>query len=445
MDSVGFFRRMMERRRQGVAVGIPSICSASGLVLQSAFALMRHTAMPLLIESTASQVNQFGGYTGMRPKDFAEYALRLAGEESFPAERLMLGGDHLGPLPWMDRPEKEAMRLAADLVAEYVQAGYDKIHIDTSMRLGDDNPRLPLSDAVIARRGAFLCEAAERAHAACGKEGARISPPVYVLGSEVPVPGGSRIAQDHIEPTSPEACRASIAAFREAFSRQGIPGAWQRVIAFVVQPGVEFFAMGIHTYRPHEARHLCSVLETQADMVFEGHSTDYQPTHCLRQMVRDGIAILKVGPALTFAQREALCALEEIEKALFCGSGRTLSDFSAVLEHAMLQNSSHWQGYYTGNILDQKFLRRYSFSDRSRYYLSNKAVTQSVDRLFANTESQEIPLPLISRFFPAQLADVQSGTLRPQTSALVKAYIGSRLSPYLAAAGGPQARNRRAS
>ena len=96
----------------------------------------------VLIEGTSNQVNQFGGYTGMRPADYKEFVLGLADKVNFPRERVILGGDHLGPLVWCKEPEESAMAKARDLVREYVLAGYKKIHLDTSMRLGDDSQGL---------------------------------------------------------------------------------------------------------------------------------------------------------------------------------------------------------------------------------------------------------------------------------------------------------------
>ena len=51
----------------------------------------------------------------------------------------MLGGDHLGPYVWRAEPADEAMAKARDLVRDYVAAGYTKIHLDASMRLGGDD------------------------------------------------------------------------------------------------------------------------------------------------------------------------------------------------------------------------------------------------------------------------------------------------------------------
>ena len=67
------------------------------------------TPLPLLIEATCNQVNQDGGYTGMTPADFRRFVEGIAARTGFPADRLMLGGDHLGPNPWKSLPADQAM------------------------------------------------------------------------------------------------------------------------------------------------------------------------------------------------------------------------------------------------------------------------------------------------------------------------------------------------
>ena len=60
---------MMDKRREGIRCGIPSYCSANELVLEIALRRAKELNKPVLIEATANQVNQFGGYTGMKPAD----------------------------------------------------------------------------------------------------------------------------------------------------------------------------------------------------------------------------------------------------------------------------------------------------------------------------------------------------------------------------------------
>ena len=96
---------------------------------------------PLLVEATANQVNQFGGYTGMQPADFRRFVLAIAHRVGLPPDRVLLGGDHLGPTAWTHLPAAEAMELAQDLVHAYAAAGFVKLHLDASMACADDPRR----------------------------------------------------------------------------------------------------------------------------------------------------------------------------------------------------------------------------------------------------------------------------------------------------------------
>ena len=183
---MNFLQKMVADQKNGVATGIYSCCSANESVLRAALARGKANRTPVLIEATANQVNQYGGYTGMKPADFYAYVKGLVREIGISEETVILGGDHLGPLTWSGLPEAEAMEKAKELVESYVLAGFEKIHLDTSMRLADDSRDEPLSDAVIARRGAELCAVAEQAYASIAGKGAKA--PCYIIGSEVPIP-----------------------------------------------------------------------------------------------------------------------------------------------------------------------------------------------------------------------------------------------------------------
>ena len=292
--------------------------------------------IPVLIEATANQVNQFGGYTGMKPANFYAYCIELAQKVGLSERSIILGGDHLGPLTWSKLGEEQAMANAQELVRQYVLAGFTKIHLDTSMRLASDPADKGLSDEVIAKRGATLCAAAEKAFQERARSVPNAQKPVYVIGSEVPIPGGAQEVEESISVTKPGDCKATISAFREAFEKNNLLQAWERVVAVVVQPGVEFGDRDVFEYNREAAKPLTAVLKEYPSLIFEGHSTDYQTPQKLREMVEDGIAILKVGPALTFALREGLLALEQIERVLFEGKDIWLSGFASVLENAML-------------------------------------------------------------------------------------------------------------
>jgi len=402
--------------------GIFSNCSANEYVLRAVMRRAKAHGLPALIEATANQVNQFGGYTGMKPADFVAYVHDIAKSEEFDASQLILGGDHLGPLTWCNIPgisEQEAMKNAEQLIHDYVAAGFTKIHIDTSMRLDSDDKNAPLTDEIIAERGARLCAVAE----SLGKK------PIYIIGSEVPIPGGATEAEDGLHVTRPQDCTATINAFKSAFDKLGLSNAWERVVGVVVQPGVEFGEDDVFVYDRKKAADLCKTIKGDR-LVFEGHSTDYQPKQALREMVEDGITILKVGPALTFALREALFALENIEKVMLRGRGIILSNFADTLETTMLEKPGNWNKHYHGDGFKQRINRAYGFSDRARYYLPEPAVQQSITRLIENLKDGA-PLPLLSQFMPIQYLRVRDGEVKNTAQDLILDRIGDCIDDYI--------------
>lgn len=414
-------QEVVERHRAGEHVGITSVCSAHPLVLRAALEHAAHTGGVVLIEATSNQVDQDGGYTGMRPADFRDLVLGLAYQVGLAHGAVVLGGDHLGPNRWRQLAPDEAMRHADELVRGYVEAGFTKIHLDCSFSCAGDPA--PLTDELVAQRSARLIEVAERA---AGAE--RSSRLRYVIGTEVPVPGGAHEALDHLTPTSPDAARATLCLHREAFERAGVAHVWPRVMALVVQPGVEFDHQQVIAYEPAQARELSRILDDEPTMVFEAHSTDYQTDEALSALVRDHWAVLKVGPELTFALREALFALAAIEAELVPAGDR--SRLVEVLEERMLAHPEQWQGYYTGTQAQQRVHRRYSYSDRLRYYWPDPQVHQAQERLLANLSALTIPPPLLSQHLPLQYARVRAGLLEPDPETLVLDRVKDVLRTY---------------
>ncbi|MBN3753299.1 D-tagatose-bisphosphate aldolase, class II, non-catalytic subunit [Paraburkholderia sp. Tr-20389] len=405
--------------------GIYSICSAHPWVLSAAMkqALDDHT--PLLIESTSNQVDQFGGYTGMKPTDFVRFVHLIADRVGLPRERLILGGDHLGPNAWRNLPAEEAMQRADALIDAYVSAGFTKIHLDTSMSCAGDPA--PLSDDVVAERASRLCAVAE---AAAEREG-RTERPVYIIGTEVPVPGGAAEELDTVEVTHASAALDTAAVHRKAWHDRGLDEAWQRVIALVVQPGVEFDHTKVVDYKPQLATELSEVLERLPGMVFEAHSTDYQKPESLAALVRDGFAILKVGPGVTFALREALYALADIEAELIAPEAR--SNLRQIVETVMLARPGHWEKYYHGDEQENRLLRTYSYSDRVRYYWADPEIDAAVNKLISNLTGVAIPENVLSRYLPEQYWQFRRGALDATPMSLIQSRIREVIGVYAAA------------
>lgn len=425
---------LVKKQKAGHPAGIYSACTANRYVIKAVMQRAALAGQPALIEATANQVDQNGGYTGMTPLMFVKYVEAIASEMNFPMQNVILGGDHLGPLTQANRTECEAMLFADELVRQYVSAGFTKIHLDTSMRVLDDDPRSVLDDGIIARRGARLCEVAEIAYSERLKKHPDSPPPVYIIGSEVPIPGGAQEHEEGIRVTRASDCRETIRTFEAAYRLRGLEDAWRRVIGLVVQPGVEFGDSDVFVYDREAARELKGVLKEWPQGVFEGHSTDYQPREALRAMVEDGIAILKVGPALTFGLREALFSLERMEKELYFGKSCHLSNFQEVFEQTMLDHPQNWQKHYHGNAWELHFARKYSYSDRARYFLPDPGVEESIRRLIRNIDNTNVPLTLLSQYMPYQYQAVRAGKLALTAEDLIQDRIGNYIDDYLYAA-----------
>jgi len=411
---------LLREHKAGSGSGIYSVCSSHPIVVEAALREARRADHYALIESTSNQVNQFGGYSGMTPVDFREYVAGIAARAALPMHRVLLGGDHLGPNCWRAEPSAVAMERSEQLVADYVAAGFRKIHLDCSMSCADD-PAV-LSDAIVAARAARLCQASEKAWRASGGE-----PPVYVIGTEVPTPGGAAEDLDTLAVTTPSAVTTTLEAHRIAFLEHGVNDAWSRVLALVVQPGVEFDHHKVIDYEPAKAGELSRRIEHESGLVYEAHSTDYQTPDALAALVRDHFAILKVGPGVTFALREILWALVDIESELGAAPADSLKD---VVRAAMQRDPRYWKGYYTEQT-SRDFDLQYSLSDRIRYYWNVPEVRRASEALVANLGGRRIPLTLLSQYLPKQYAAIRAGALRNDPRELLLDGVAQVLRDYV--------------
>ncbi len=402
--------------------GQVSVCSAHPKVLLAAADQARRDGTLLLVEATANQVNLSGGYTGMTPADFAAYAIRLAAKSALVREQVALGADHLGPYLWRQLPSNEAMAQAVALARSFAATGYQKLHLDTGMGCGDDPPgRLPVE--IAAQRAVVLCKAAESA-ALYGPT----QSPLYVIGTEAPAPGGALEENGAITVTDPQYLQEELAHYEKAFHRAGLDQAWERVLALVVQPGVDFDDHHAAAYNPEAAAALSAVHDRlPAAMTFEIHATDYQSPSALKQMVRDHFILLKVGPCLTSALRQALFALAQIEDALPNLERR--SDLISVMEQLMHAHPEHWRSHYHGTEEELHHLRRYSLRDRIRYYWPHTQARQSCEQLINNLR-RPIPYTLLRQFLPDLADAIAGGDLPPTPQAIIQARIQSALQPY---------------
>ncbi|MDR3138315.1 MAG: class II D-tagatose-bisphosphate aldolase, non-catalytic subunit [Treponema sp.] len=429
-ESAEELKKRLAHNNRGMPLGMYSVCSAHRTVIEAALLEAGKHDGFAVIESTSNQVDQFGGYTGLTPARFVDYVKSIAVALNFPARRILFGGDHLGPNAWQREKAQSAMEKARTLVRAYTEAGFEKIHLDASMFCADDpgDRKLPLADKVAAERTAELCGVCEEAARH------RKSKPLYIIGTEVPIPGGAREEGDSIRPSSREGILETLEVHQRAFFTAGLADAWERVIAVVAQPGVEFSDHKIFYYNRAAARELSGALENTG-LVFEAHSTDYQRPSGLREMVEDHFCILKVGPWLTFRYREAVFSLARIEAELIHRE-EDRSKLEKVLEKVMLKSlPNYWEKHYHGSDEEKYFARRYSLSDRSRYYWTNAELSAAVKKLFDNLTRTGIPYTLVSQYMPNLIDDVSEGSLPAKPRDLTIAHIRQTLALYGTAAG----------
>ena len=418
--------RRIASHKKNATGGVLSVCSAHPEVIRAAVDIVGEYDEILLIESTSNQVDQFGGYTGKTPAQFITEMRTYVAKLGFPEERLVFGGDHLGPNAWQHLPAEQAMENAGELVRQYAAAGYEKIHLDCSMSCADDP--VPLEDHTVAERAAALCKIAESVHAARREK----SSLVYSIGTEVPVPGGAREnLEAGIAPTTPDAARNTYETHRRIFAAAGLGEVWPRILGLVVQPGVEFDHHQVIPYRPERAQGLSALANTFEHAVFEAHSTDYQPTRAFKDLVNDHFAILKVGPALTFAYREALFALNDAARA-FYGDDAAV-DLREAAEKAMLAQPEKWRKYYPGTPAEQKILRAYSLSDRIRYYWPDSTLEKAVRLLREQIDARPLPFGLLHQYLAAAVEACHENNETRRSDNLIRHHIRFALRPYLEA------------
>jgi D-tagatose-1,6-bisphosphate aldolase subunit GatZ/KbaZ len=409
---------LISRNRNGEAIGLPCFCTANEHVLRAILKSAKISGQLTVIEATCNQVNQDGGYTGMQPADFMAWIADMAAETGVPQSQLILGGDHLGPNPWRKEPAERAMEKARILVKDYVAAGFTKIHLDASMALGGEpNPSFEL----IAGRAADLCEVAER-HA---PDASKL---IYIVGTEVPIPGGETEEPDTLDVTSVARFKETIATHRNAFAARGLHDAWGRIVSVVTQPGVDFGHSRIYPFDADAAADLCHSILTEPGITFEAHSTDYQPTDALQQLVAGHFFFLKVGPELTFRFREAVFALSRIEDEI---APEHPSDIRAIIARRMNDSDDHWADYYSGTPSEVEFQKIFSYSDRVRYYWTDPEVAVALEHLIKNLSNHDLPAPIISQYFGA----FEFGASPTRPTEMISAHIAKCIDRYFSCSG----------
>jgi D-tagatose-bisphosphate aldolase class II non-catalytic subunit len=418
MSGLKTLQGIVSANRAGTHAGIASWCTAHPDTLRAILRANGDSTSPILIEATCNQVNHRGGYTGMTPVMFRKFVEGLAAAEGVNTNRIILGGDHLGPNPWKNKPAAEAMAEARHMVKAYVEAGFSKIHLDASMACADDRN---LTEEEMAQRAAEFCAVAERE---------ATEPLAYVIGTEVPVPGGETDALDTIAVTKPAAVQRTFDVHKSAFKKLNLDDALTRVIGLVVQPGVDFDNTSVTLYDATKSAALTASAAILPGASFEAHSTDYQTQSSLAGLVAGHFAILKVGPELTFAYREAVFAMAAIEDQLELP---TRSNIVAVIDAEMNNDDHNWRSYVPVGA-QQRVLKLFGLSDRVRYYWPNPNIGKALALLQQNINTASVPTGMIQQF--ASLECLAKSHL-PLSQRIIDSKVGAVVRKYLSACSKP--------
>jgi len=180
-------------------------------------------------------------------------------------------------------------------------------------------------------------------------------------------------------------------------------------------------------YDRSRAAALSAALSEIPGVVFEAHSTDFQTESALSDLVATHFAILKVGPSLTFAFREAVLALVRIEQL----AGLPSSGLVEALEQAMDVKPEPWRGYVAAGP-DERLMRLYGLSDRVRYYWPQAQVQAALGRLLATVDAARVPPGVVSQAVGEMLLERGEPTL---SARVIAAKVGNVVGRYRRASG----------
>jgi len=196
----------------------------------------------------------------------------------------------------------------------------------------------------------------------------------------------------------------------------------------ITQPGVDFGHSSIYPFLPEKARLLSEAILLEDGLTYEAHSTDYQSTTALADLVKHHFFFLKVGPELTFRFREAVWALAAIEDQMELDRPSNIRD---IILGQMNANPEYWQDYYSGTGQEVKTQKVFSYSDRIRYYWTDKKVAAALNALLQSLETQPFSETVTSQAFMG----LEFGEMPSCPSSLVRQHIQRCVGRYYRAAG----------
>jgi len=346
---------------------LPSFCTSNIDVLNSILFFCHIKKLPCLIECTSNQVNQNGGYTNKNPKIFINEILNISKKINFDKNKLFLGGDHLGPLPWKNKNKDLAIKKSIVLIENFLKEEFCKIHIDTSIKCKDDKY---INNEIIFDRTSKILS-----HPKIKK---KIKNKFIIIGTEVPLSGSGDT--EKVVVTKQKQIEDEVRKFRDILKSLKIKN---KLFGLVVEPGMKYNHSSI--LKPNlSSFSKKKKLSKKNNFVYEAHSTDYQSQLILKKLVKNNFKFLKVGPELTYNYSRSLFLMHNIEKKIY---KKNDSNIKNILIASMKKKNKYWKNYYEKK--NPKLLI-HSKLDRMRYYFNIKSVESSVKILKKNINQLNI-------------------------------------------------------
>ncbi len=78
----------------------------------------------------------------------------------------------------------------------------------------------------------------------------------------------------------------------------------------------------------------------------------------------------------------------------------------------MLASPANWEKHYHGDEKHLAQCRKYSYSDRARYYIGQPEVVAAMNKLFDNLRKYPIPMNMLHQYMPISYAKIREGQLK---------------------------------
>jgi len=347
--------------RAGIRATLLGISPMTGYVVEAALLASKSLGSPIMFIASLNQVDVDGGYTGWSHRSFAEFVAKLV-ERLGVDTPVMLALDHAGP--WLkDRHVEEGLGLEEAMervkrsIEEAIRAGFEVIHIDTTVEPGE----VP-SPEVVARRSAELIEFAEEVRKSIGGV-----PICYEVGSDR---WGRRDEDSVLE---------MLAHLRRYLGSRGV----EAKLLFLVGDVGTRVALN-NKLDASRASSLVNLARSHG-MYLKVHSTDFVENPS--DFPKTGVGGANVGPE--FAYRQYIAVKSIAEKV---GSEEALKTLDTI-RRAVLEDG-RWRRYTSGEPIENLELREQDFvlGICSRYIWSTPAVKQQLTQLAQEAKSRGIDL-----------------------------------------------------